>query len=348
MDCYDSREFSISNYCIENEILHNLTLELNTTCNLDCIHCYIPEKTNHGLGTQTILDIVDQANDMGVLNVILTGGEIFLRSDLLAIISYIRKKYMRVFLITNGTLLNLDIIEQLQALSIAELGISLYSTNRSIHDQITTKVGSYDETVFAIKSALRKGLRVAIKTAVMTTNSRYIPELKVFCDEHGIEHELVCFITSKNNRDHSPRRFQVTDRHDMLSFLMCTLNKRSFLKELRGRDLESNPCSYCKNSLYIDSNGNVFPCNSFLVKVGNVLEDSLRAIWEGSAVLKAIQATKYSDIEGCPECSLAPYCSFCPGFSYLEYNDYLFCSDEHKSYIQCRKDYHNLILEGII
>lgn len=44
---------------------------------------------------------------MGVFTVILTGGKFFLRSDILAIISYIREKHMRVFLITNGTLLKL-------------------------------------------------------------------------------------------------------------------------------------------------------------------------------------------------------------------------------------------------
>lgn len=56
--------------------------------------------------------------------------------------------------------------------------------------------------------------------------------------------------------------------------------------------------------------GNVFPCNSFFFRVGNVFENSLKTI--------------------------------------LEYSDCLFCSDEHKMCVQCRKDYHDMIIEGII
>lgn len=32
VECCESTEFSVGNYCTENRILHNLTLELNTTC----------------------------------------------------------------------------------------------------------------------------------------------------------------------------------------------------------------------------------------------------------------------------------------------------------------------------
>jgi len=239
MEC-DSKLFGISDYCIENKILHNLTLELNTKCNLDCIHCYIPHKVSYGMSTEKVLSIIDEADALGVLNVTLTGGEIFLRDDILDIISYIRRKYMRVFLISNGTLLDRDIIRQLRALNVAELGISLYSTNESIHDHITRRTGSFRKTMSAIMCALTEGLRVVVKTPVMTKNIHTVREIRTFCNDHGIDAEFTCFITSKNNGDNSPRRFQITDKRGFLEFLVSTMDKQSFLKEVKPKNLESN------------------------------------------------------------------------------------------------------------
>lgn len=62
-------------------------IELLTQCNLKCKHCYIPENSQYYLDKETVFDILSQLRDLGVLTVYFTGGEIFLRKDLLEIVA---------------------------------------------------------------------------------------------------------------------------------------------------------------------------------------------------------------------------------------------------------------------
>lgn len=98
---------------------------------------------------------------MGVLNVSLTGGEIFLREDLFDIIEYARNLYMRVFLLSNATLLNEQIAARLADLSIANFSTSIYSLDENVHDNITGKKGSLKSTLKNIQLLKEYNIEVA-------------------------------------------------------------------------------------------------------------------------------------------------------------------------------------------
>lgn len=98
---------------------------------------------------------------MGVLNVSLTGGEIFLREDLFDIIEYARNLYMRVFLLSNATLLNEQIVARPADLSIANFSTSIYSLDENVHDNITGKKGSLKSTLKNIQLLKEYNIEVA-------------------------------------------------------------------------------------------------------------------------------------------------------------------------------------------
>lgn len=74
----------------KNNRILNASIELLTQCNCNCIHCYHYEHQNNGPSYQQCLFIIDELQKAGVLDLQLTGGEIFLRKDLLSIVDYIR------------------------------------------------------------------------------------------------------------------------------------------------------------------------------------------------------------------------------------------------------------------
>ena len=76
---------------------------------------------------------------MGIQNVSFTGGEVLIRKDIFEIIEYARKLYMRVFLLSNGTLLTDNIVARLQRFHITEFSTTLFSMNCDVHDSITRK-----------------------------------------------------------------------------------------------------------------------------------------------------------------------------------------------------------------
>lgn len=60
---------------------------INTKCVTDCIYCYADKKTRYNLlPTNRILEIIDEAHNLGVIDFDISGGELFLHKDWDAIV----------------------------------------------------------------------------------------------------------------------------------------------------------------------------------------------------------------------------------------------------------------------
>ncbi|UVC17054.1 radical SAM/SPASM domain-containing protein [Mesorhizobium onobrychidis] len=90
-------------------------VEITNLCNLTCEHCYAwsGPKRQAEIGTDAILGILDTFDEMGVLQVFLTGGEVFAHKDAVRIIQHARTKSFSTQIFTNGTLITR---EKLQAI----------------------------------------------------------------------------------------------------------------------------------------------------------------------------------------------------------------------------------------
>ena len=328
---------NLDEYCIENIIPANLTIELNTTCNLECIHCYIPEHNNIGLSLKKIKELIDDARELGVFNITLTGGEIFLRKDIIDIIKYIRAKHLRVDLISNATLLNQEIVSILADLNLSKFGVSVYSLDKDIHDYITGHDGSLKDTLKGIELLKRYNIPVIIKTPVMNINFESIESIKDYCVDNNFEDEFTCSITSKTDGDHTPREYELNN-FQLKKFTKKTTTIGELIELVRPINLDENPCEYCKSNIYVNSFGEVFPCNSFLVKVGDLKENRLSDIWSKSEELKKLQNIKKSDTKDCIDCETSSFCNRCPGISLSEEGSMYKCSLMDKKETIFRKE----------
>lgn len=307
---------NVDEYTRSHHILNNLTLELNTTCNLRCEHCYIDDYSIPGLPTESVKEIIKQARNLGLLCILLTGGEIFVREDIFDIISFARNNFLKVYLISNCTLLNSSNLRRLKNLNIFELGTSLYSMNPKIHDSITGTKGSHAKTFNSIMLAKELGISVAIKCPLMKQNMDSLPEVIMFCESNHIQFESTSFITPKNDGNLAPTRYQLTDcqieNYYAKYYFPYFYSTDGLLTKTK---LDDYLCPDLSNSLYINARGEVFPCNSFLYKVGDLQQNSLSEIWNSSR-LKKIAELKHRDIKECLSCALIDNCSYCPGQSY--------------------------------
>lgn len=71
-----------------NGYIYSMHIDLTNRCNEKCIHCYHPFDTydySTELNTKQIKKIIDTAYDLGVFEITLSGGEIFLRNDIFEI-----------------------------------------------------------------------------------------------------------------------------------------------------------------------------------------------------------------------------------------------------------------------
>ena len=306
---------------IKENKLYIANIELLTKCNWTCEHCYLDEHTYLGYKTSEVLDIINQIKALGAMEIAFTGGEIFLRKDILKIIEYARKKFLRVTLLTNASLLDEDIISKLALVRIKEVSTTIFSMQEGIHDSITKTKGSLNKTLNNIKKLKAAGIRVEIKTPILKKNYKVVEEIKEFAEINGFKFSTSLRITDTNN---GVSLGNIKLNESQLNYAVKYLGnlKQQRNQESYGRNLACPEINY---SISIDSFGNVFPCLSLRTKLGNIYEEPLKEIWN-SALRNNIVGVKKNELYECISCELSEFCSRCPGAAQNIYS----CSDIDK------------------
>lgn len=101
-------------------------------------------------------------------------------------------------------------------------------------------------------------------------------------------------------------------------------------------------CSAGWNSVSITSWGEVYPCITWRMSLGNLRSQSFHDIWHHSPLLERIRSLMHADFDAaCSDCGVISTCHKCPGLAYSEHRDPLLPSSE-----RCRATKAINILEG--
>ena len=319
----------LSEKCKKNQRLFNVMFVLLNGCDQNCIHCYIPNHNSYGLPTQKIKDTILEARSLGALNITFTGGEILLRKDLFELIEFARNQFLRVFLMSNAYYLNETKIKRLSQLGIAEFSTTVFSMDPKIHDMITRTKGSFEQIYKNILLLKKYDISVTIKTPLMELNKYAYKQVEAFARENNFNFMTTTTIFTKADGDDSPHELQIRDGlHDI------TMEIEEILNNYRSISLSTNkegiPCSAGFSNICINYDGDVWPCNSLMLKVGNILEGNLTNIWTNSVELNLWRKKSVEPISACTTCKLKGVCLRCPGMALLEDNNLYGCSSSAK------------------
>ena len=104
----------------ENKLL-SLDIELTTLCNLSCIYCYAGsgKESKDELESAEVLNVIDQARELGLRTLTLTGGEPLLDQNYFTIARYASESGIAIMLFTNGTLVTRSLAEKIFELRIS-------------------------------------------------------------------------------------------------------------------------------------------------------------------------------------------------------------------------------------
>lgn len=145
---------------------YSASIEIITKCNFKCEHCYIPEHTEE-MSYSTIVSIVDQLKELGVFEIMLTGGEIVMHKEFMEVVKYIRKKGMRTILFSNISLLSEEQIRELAEIYITEISTSLFSLEDAINSSITKTMNSTKMVLDKVRLIKKYNIPLEIKVPVM-------------------------------------------------------------------------------------------------------------------------------------------------------------------------------------
>jgi MoaA/NifB/PqqE/SkfB family radical SAM enzyme/ubiquinone/menaquinone biosynthesis C-methylase UbiE len=151
-----------------------LILNVHTHCNCRCVMCDIWKRETHEQIKVADLDRHRASLiKLGVRQVVLTGGEPLLHSDLRALCDFFREQKIRLTLLTTGLLL----VKRAQEVSALfdDIIVSIDGP-QEIHDGIRRVKGAFDvigRGVAAVK-AHRPGIRISCRTTVQKANHRHL------------------------------------------------------------------------------------------------------------------------------------------------------------------------------
>lgn len=156
------------------------------SCNLRCAHCFNASGPAKGqfpsLSREEVGNILDQAEAVGVRDVVFTGGEPFLHPDMVEIAGDTLSRFPATIL-TNGTLLTDRIAERLAcagrgSIYSFEIRISLDAPSEEENDRVRGK-GSFEKALGGV-ARLEKAGFLPIVTAVQIQGENSQAELEAF------------------------------------------------------------------------------------------------------------------------------------------------------------------------
>lgn len=189
-------------------------LELTYRCNLHCRHCYTdPYNSKEFLPRELTLDeihrLLDDMQQIGIVWLNLTGGDIFMHPQFFEIYEAAYRKGFLLQLYTNGTLFTKATLERLQQMPPFTIDISCHSVTEEPFDWFTQVPGSFRAFSRGLALLRDSGLPFTLKTKAMNWNRGEMPAIRQFVESFGQEFGFTTTLSPRLNGDLSSLSYRI-------------------------------------------------------------------------------------------------------------------------------------------
>lgn len=316
--------------CRSRNGLLSLELELSRICNLRCVYCYASSGTplENEISLTEILDVIEQAVDLGVKKIIiLGGGEPLLYPHLFEVIDFIRSKGLIADLFTNGLTLTDDVAGRLFKRDIGVV-LKMNSRKEAVQDALAGKAGTHVAINKALQALLDAGYpgekcSLGVETIICGPNYEELPDIWRWAREQSIVPYVEAMTMQGRAKDHSNLEVSPEQVKAMFEEL-ARIDREEFQCDWQPHPpLVASQCARHEYSCTITSIGDVHPCPGVSVSTGNIRESSLANIIASSTVIQDLRDIRNTIKGKCASCELNSECYGCRGHAYHVSGDYL-------------------------
>ncbi|MEW6609226.1 MAG: radical SAM protein [bacterium] len=312
----------------------NFQWHITNLCNLKCKHCYQSDFTRSlDIDWAKIKYLAD--NIIATLTqwhkstrIDITGGEPLLKKEIFLLLEYLDHSPLvkETNIITNATLMGEDVLKRLTEFpKLKRIKVSLEGLKEQSCDAIRGN-GVFKKVIKAMDLLQDKGLEVVLMFTVLKTNLEEIVEIPQFCKRHSIDGVILeRFIPLGKGNQIAEEVLDQKDYKRLIELILKIIPnkfelddflpyKAFWIKWDKTIKILGAKCNI-GDTLCIMPDGEVFPCRRFNLSIGNLLKDSLKNIYEQTALLKELKDKRHlkgkcsicsvSDCFGCRALALA-------------------------------------------
>ncbi len=268
----DSYEFNKSSV----NFFINIGLQITRRCNLQCIHCC---ETNQmpDISMQKIEIIIDKLSDAGLKKICITGGEPFLRKDLVEILKYIFNKNIKITLLTNGYLLSKKKLSEIKPF-IENIRFSLHGKEDTTNKIMCNKE-AYSKIIKGISIANNLNIPISVVSSIFYKNFYEMYDIAKICENNHVEKLYFFSLISRGRGNDIKNNISFDKIAKSIKKIQKDIEKEKWNLDINGIDW-----SIEGQCVLIFPDGNIVAVPSFKdVKnekiLGNIFCDDLKDIW---------------------------------------------------------------------
>jgi PqqA peptide cyclase len=294
-----------------------LLAELTHRCPLQCPYCSNPlalERAASELDTATWCRVFDEAADLGVLQVHLSGGEPAARKDLETLVSYAAGRGLYTNLITSAVLLDRARVDALAAAGLNHVQISVQDYEPQGADRIGGYPGGHARKLEVARLIRAAGLPLTLNAVMHRQNLDHLEAMIKLAVTLGAARLEVAHVqyygwALRNRPALMPTRAQVERATEIVAAartrLKGTLVIDYVVPDYYARRPKACMGGWGRRFVNISPAGKVLPCHAAEtikdMSFESVTERPLGAIWRNSPAFQRFRGTAWMP-EPCRSC----------------------------------------------
>lgn len=290
----------------------DVVIERTYSCNLKCQTCFRWTSTpnNSELTIKEWISVIDKLkNWIGIFSLSITGGEPFLKEDMIDIIKYASAKRITTSVSSNASLIDHALSERILSSGLDSLALSLNSVTPEIHNATRGDEGNFNDVMRVIHDLGNRGdMWLSIGTTIINENINELAALAEFARDKGLdgitfqplmEASSLPIFDEKGEGRQLPdgklykelgrnsgsvdevferliaRKIEGYPINNSIRHLRCM---SKYLKNPKDPDILNIPCKIGHKNFLIDPFGNVRIC-SIMEPLGNLKDELPGKIW---------------------------------------------------------------------
>lgn len=296
--------------------LKEISFEIIQKCPNNCIYCSSNSncKSKHVISYDIFKRIIDDAIDLGLERLCISGGEPFLHPDIIKFVQYSKNRHLEVFIYTSGITINTEghydylskgILAQLKEAGLDKLIFNVQSPDEELYNSIMGTKSCFNLMKTSIRNSVESALFCEIHFVPMGINYNMIYSVLDFAKELGVSKVSFLRLVIQGRALANRNIVELSEEmNKQLKSVLASIGQRYKDIDIRvGIPLSDNTVYGCNASLgklIIRYDGAVFPCEAFKyisaidgeksVKPDNINTSSLKDIYYNSEFLSILRA----------------------------------------------------------